>query len=112
MGVIFFSSLTMLCGGALFKRARERRRFLKRYANRLAKIVENNAAIQAHFLKNPKDVVARERRFCGREICVELSFLPEENVIDVAVSEAGTLSNYCPVGARAFLAKRRNAPAA
>lgn len=78
MGVIFFSSLTMLCGGALFKRARERRRFLKRYANRLAKIVENNAAIQAHFLKK-----SERRRRAGTP------FLRKGNLRGTVVSSGG-----------------------
>ena len=99
MGVVFFSSLAMACGGVFVKRAWGRRKVLKRYANRIAKIIEANLEIQAYFRENPKEIVVRERLLGGKPVCIELMFLPDENIIDVAVSEPGTLSNYCPVSA-------------
>lgn len=104
MGVVFFGSLAMACGGALLKRTRKRRKFLRRYAERIAKLVEDNDEIQAHFRKNPKAVVVRERRVCGKNLSVELIFVADENVISIAVSDSDSFyNNFVPVTAWAVL---------
>lgn len=99
MGLVFFSSLAMACGGALLKRVRDRRKFLRRYAERIAALVESNDEIQAHFRKNPKALVARERRLCGKEVSVELVFIADENAISIAVSDT-FCDSFLPVTVR------------
>lgn len=100
MGVVFFSSLAMACGGAWAVRAWKRRRLLRRYAERVARIVEDDETIQGHFREHPKAVAVRERRLCGRDVSIELILLAEPGVISVAVSEPSSLLNhYSPVTA-------------
>ncbi len=98
MGVVFFSSLAMACGGALAVRAWKRRRLLRRYAGRVARIVEGDETIQRHFREHPKAVVVRERRICGKDVSVKLILCAESGVIRVVVSESDSLlNNYSPV---------------
>lgn len=88
----------MACGGALLKRMLDRRKFLRRYAERVAKLVGNSDEIQAHFRENPKAGVVRERRLCGKAIAVELILIEGEHTISVAVSEPGSFyNNFFPV---------------
>ena len=104
MGVVFFSSLAMACGGAWAVRAWKRRRLLRRYAERVARIIEDDETIQGHFREHPKAVAVRERRLCGRDVSIELILLAEAGVISVAVSEPSSfLNHYSPVTAWAKL---------
>lgn len=95
MGVVFFSSLAMICGGALLKRNWARRKILRRYALRVAEIVENNAEIQAYFRAHPEAVLTRERRLCGKPVEIELSLFERESAILVAVTDPNSVFNNC-----------------
>lgn len=102
MGVVFFSSLAMACGGAWAVRAWKRRRLLRRYAERVARIVERDETIQGHFREHPEAVAVRKRRLCGKNVSIRLTLLAESGAVDVAVSEPHPLlNNYSSVTARA-----------
>ncbi len=104
MGVVFFSSLAMACGGALAGRAWKRRKLLRRYAEHAARIVEADETIQGHFRKHPEAVAVRERRLCGKSVSIELSLPAGSDVICVAVSEPSSfLNGFSPVKAWAKL---------
>lgn len=90
----------MACGGALAVRARKRRRLLRRYAERVVRIVEGDETIQRHFREHPKAVAVRERRLCGEDVSIKLILLAGPGVISVAVFEPDSLlNNYSPVTA-------------